>query len=189
MLRTTGSHDAKPALVAYVVTGTIVGAIAGAVAGAAGDLLTADARSALGALVALAAAGVGLAELTGHRIALVQIDRETPYAWLEAGPVRWAIRNGANLGFGGLTRLGFWLWFVIPVGAVLSGRPLVGALGWGAYALVRTASAGWLLLLVERRRLDPEKGDALLREVSRARVATSAQLLAIGLAALLAIGL
>jgi hypothetical protein len=189
VFRTIGSHDAKPGLIAYVLTGTIVGATAGALAGAAGSLLTADGRSALGALFALAAAGLGLVELTGHRVVLIQIDRETPYAWLEAGPVRWAIRNGANLGFGGLTRLGFWLWFVIPVGAVLSGRPLIGALGWGAYALVRTASAGWLLLLVDRRRLDPEKGDVLLREVSRARVATSAQLLAIGLSALLAIGL
>jgi hypothetical protein len=176
-------------LIAYVVTGTIVGAAAGALAGAAGSLLPADAKSALGALLALAAMGLALAELTGHRVTLVQIDRETPYAWLEAGPIRWAIRNGANLGFGGLTRLGFWLWFVIPVGALLSGRPLIGALGWGTYALVRTASAGWLLLLVDRRRLDPEKGDALLREVGRARVATSAQLLTVGLLTLLAVGL
>jgi hypothetical protein len=187
--RTTENHNAKPGLIAYVVTGTIVGVSAGALAGAAGSLLTADARSALGALFALAATGLGLTELTGHRVALVQIDRETPYAWLEAGPIRWAIRNGANLGFGGLTRLGFWLWFVIPLGALLGGRPLIGALGWGAYAFVRTASAGWLLLLVDRRRLDPEKGDALLREVGRAGVATSAQLLAVGLSALLAIGL
>lgn len=188
MFRITGKHDPRPALVAYVATGVVVGGATGALAGAAGSLLTTDVRSAVGALIALAAGGVAVAELAGHRVPLVQVDRETPYSWLEAGPIRWAIRNGANLGFGGLTRLGFWLWFVIPVGAFLSGRPMIGALGWGAYALVRTASAGWLLLLVGRRRLDPEKGDALLREVGRARAAADAQLFAVGLAALFVLG-
>lgn len=189
MPRTIGRYDRRPALIVYVVTGTLVGAAAGALTASAGSLLTTEARSALGALFALAATGLGLAEVSGNRVALVQINRETPFFWLESGPVKWAMRNGATIGFGGLTRLGFWLWFVIPVGAIVSGSPLIGALGWGAYAFVRTASAGWLLLLTDRRRLDPEKGDALLRELGRARTATSVQLLAVGLLALLASGL
>jgi hypothetical protein len=184
-----GSYDRRPALIVYVVTGTLVGAAAGAFTASAGSLLTTEARSALGALFALAATAIGLAELTGHRVSLVQIDRETPFSWLLAGPVKWAARNGVTLGFGAFTRLGFWLWFVIPVGAIVSGSPLIGSLGWGAYAFVRTASAGWLLLLTDRRRLDPEKGHTLLQELGRARVAASVQLFAVGLLALLASGL
>lgn len=172
-----------------MATGTVVGAVAGALAGAVGGLLTADVRSALGALLALAAAGLGLAELVGHRVRIVQIDRETPFAWLESGRMRWAARNGMTLGFGAFTRLGFWLWFVIPCGALLSGSALVGALGWGAYAFVRTAGAGWILLLTDRRRLNPEKGDALLRQSGRARGAASAQLFVVGVLALLALGM
>lgn len=188
MHRAEGKVGLSSKLIVYVLAGTFAGMLAGAALGWMGSLLTSEFRSALAVAFSLVAIGLGLAELSGHRVALIQVDRETPYAWLRPGPLRWAMRNGAAIGFGAATRLGFWLWFVIPIGAMLSGNPLIGALGWGLYALVRTASVGGILLLVQRRQLDT-KGSALLRQSERARGLVSAQLLAIGLTAMLIVGL
>lgn len=61
--------------------------------------------------------------------------------WVWRGPVLWPLLNGAALGFGATTRLGFWLWYAIPSGAFLMAEPAVGALIWGAYGFTRTGSA------------------------------------------------
>lgn len=58
---------------------------------------------------------------------------------MHRGPLRWAARNGTALGLGFTSRLGFWLWFVVPLTGLLSGRPAIGALAYGIYGFSRTA--------------------------------------------------
>lgn len=84
---------------------------------------------------------MGLGSLSGHARRPLQCDRETPKEWVWRGPVVWPLLNGAALGFGATTRLGFWLWYAIPGGAFLMGDPTVGAAIWGAYGFTRTSSA------------------------------------------------
>jgi hypothetical protein len=36
------------------------------------------------------------------------------------------------------TRIGYWLWYAVPVTCLLTGRSLLGALMYGVYGLVRT---------------------------------------------------
>jgi hypothetical protein len=172
-------------LAAYALAGAISGALAGAVLGLIGDLLSSPARAALATLLALAAVVLGGLELAGRRVPLIQADRETPYAWMERDPLLWAIRNGAALGFGARSRLGFWLWYAIPVGALLSASPLLGAVGYGLYGLTRTLAAGGVLFLELR---NPRSAADLLRKGAAARRLTSAQLMAIGLATILIVG-
>lgn len=72
-------------------------------------------------------------------------DRETPKSWLDGGVARWAVLNGVTLGVGVTTRVGYWLWYAVPVICLLTGRPLAGALVYGIYGLVR-AGVGPLAL-------------------------------------------
>jgi hypothetical protein len=98
-------------------------------------------------LAVLAATLLGLAAVGGRELVsrrLVpppQLDRETAVGWLELGPYRWAVRNGAALGLGATSRLGYWLWYLVPVGAFAAGTPLLGAVVYGAYGLVRSLPA------------------------------------------------
>ena len=96
-------------------------------------------------LLALGAIAVGGLEHLGIRLPLLQRDREAPQRWVHKGPVKWAILNGAALGMGWPTRIGFWAWYVVPASAFASSRPLAGATVYGAYALSRTLAAPALL--------------------------------------------
>ena len=170
----------------YTAAGGVAAAVAGAVLGLVGGLIASDTRAAVAALAALAAVSLGLVEISGRRVPVFQIDRETPYEWLAPGSLPWALRNGAALGFGAGTRLGFWLWYVIPIAALLSGEPIVGAAGYGLYGLVRTSSVSGLLRL-QRAGLFTDA--EVLRSSSVARMVTSVQLVLIGLLGLVLIGL
>lgn len=80
-----------------------------------------------------------------------QCDRETPQSWVNQGPYRWAILNGLALGSGITTRVGFWLWYMVPVAAFLSGDLILSTLVYGTYGLFRGASGWWLIVRVRRR--------------------------------------
>lgn len=71
---------------------------------------------------------------------------DSPQRWIHTGAGRWALSNGAALGIGAGSRLGFWLWYVIPLASFLSGSVAAGAAMWGTYGLVRGAAA-WVMLL------------------------------------------
>lgn len=175
-------------LAVYVLAGTVAAALAGAILGALGGLLTGEARALLASVAALIAVALGFAGVLHVRVPLLQIDRETPYGWLQGSPTSWALRNGAAIGFGAGTRLGVWLWYLIPLGALLSGSPVIGAMGYGAYGLARTGGAG-LLLLVQERRQGVSVWLRVLRQSARARRLADAQLLLVGVSALLIVGL
>lgn len=51
--------------------------------------------------------------------------------------MRGALFNGATLGIGGTTRIGYCLWYVVPLAAFLSGSPYFGAISFGLYGFAR----------------------------------------------------
>ncbi len=175
-------------LAVYVFAGTAAAAIAGAALALAGSLLTVEARTVIASVAALAALFLGSAGLLQFRIPLIQVDRETRYGWLHGSPLSWALRNGAAIGFGAGTRLGVWLWYLIPIGAMVSGNVFIGVVGYGAYGLSRTGGAGLLLMLQSRHRNIPV-WLRVLRQSARARRFADAQLLLVGFAVLLVVGL
>jgi hypothetical protein len=87
------------------------------------------------------------------------------------------MRNGSALGLGWSSRIGFWLWYVVPAAAVLSGSPLLGAAVWG-------------IILGPARRLGGNDAFATwsLRRMGAARKLASATLVAVGAATMVAVG-
>jgi len=111
-----------------------------------------------------------------------------PQRWLGAGPLRWAFRNGAALGIGATTRIGFWLWYVVPVAALLVGRPALGAVVYGVYGLVRGGAVWPLILSLSRQPGATPLADRLLLYAPVARAIAAGQLLVVGLAVAVALG-
>jgi hypothetical protein len=176
VFRTPNRRGEGARLFVYAAAGTGAGALAGALLGLLGGLVPVDVRVATAVILSLAIGVVAMVELAGRRVPLLQMDRETPYGWLAPGPLWWALRNGASLGFGARTRLGFWLWYVIPLGALLAADPILGAVGYGLYGFTRTAGVAGLVRL-ERRGLFTDVD--VLRSSWAARIVTNAQLVLI----------
>lgn len=171
----------------YVVFGCGAAALVGFCLGLLGGTLGADVRASVATIVAVGAIVVAMLELSGRPVRLVQLDRETPRDWLGGSPLRWAALNGMAIGIGAGTRLGVWLWYVIPLGALLSGDPTLGTIGYGAYGFTRTAGAGGIMLL-QARYSDRPIWLRVLRGSVRARRIASAQLLFVACLALLVVG-
>lgn len=109
----------------------------GAIVGLIGGMAGLPVRAATGAV------GTILLIVLPHvrRLRVIQINRETSQALLELGPIRWGIFNGALLGAGFTSRLGTWLWYVVPMTCFVVGAPLAGAVIWGVYAVTRLVIA------------------------------------------------
>jgi hypothetical protein len=91
------------------------------------------------AAVVLALLGfvLGLLELTPAKIRPPQIGHETAQRWMNIGALSGSAMNGAALGAGFMTRIGYWAWYVLPAGVLLMGRIDLGILLFGAYGLTR----------------------------------------------------
>lgn len=171
----------------YALSGATAGAVAGAAVGFLGSLLAGGALAVIGTLLGAGAAALGIAGLLGFSRPPIQRDRETPKEWVERGPIVWPILNGAALGFGATTRLGFWLWYAVPIGCFLIASPIAGVAIWGIYGFTRTASASGLwLLAVVRPSSDTV---ALLLQRKHATAVTSALLSVVGMATFFLMGL
>ena len=131
---------------AFLFATTLSGVAVGALLGSLGSVLGPDVRAIVGTLGALVAVLVSVIENSGRRVPLPQRNRETPQPWLESGSVRWALVNGVTLGAGFASRIGFWLWYVVPLGAFLSGNVVIGAVLFGLYGFGRGLSAILLIL-------------------------------------------
>lgn len=90
--------------------------------------------------------GVALINLVYRLVPLLQIDRETPRDWVEEHAVYWAMKNGFFLGIGFTSRVGFWLWYIVPLSTLLIGDIRLGGMIYGVYGASR-GSAVWLILL------------------------------------------
>ncbi len=68
---------------------------------------------------------------------MLERDCETSQSWLERGPLAWALMNGAALGSGFLSRIGFVCWYAVPLASFAFGSSVIGALVYGLYAGLR----------------------------------------------------
>jgi hypothetical protein len=66
-----------------------------------------------------------------------QLDRETAMRWLSYRDWRTAALNGGMLGLGFTTRIGFWLFYLVPILAMAVHSVLLSALIYGAYGVSR----------------------------------------------------
>jgi hypothetical protein len=173
--------------VVYSLSSALAGLVTGAVLGAVGSLLPLDFRLAAGSILAVIAIAVGGLEFFGRRVQLPQFDCETPQRWVHRGPLRWATRNGLTLGFGATSRIGFWLWYAVPLGAFLLGDLRLGAIIYGTYGLVRALGAVFILLGMLRFKVDVS--DWLIGRYDAARVLAAGQLVFLGVALTIVVGL
>lgn len=164
------------------------GLIAGTFLGALGSFLPFELRIASASFLAVVAVILSGLELSGRRVPLIQCDRETPQRWAREGPYRWMLKNGIALGIGATSRIGFWLWYAIPIGALLFARPALGAAIYGTYSAIRGMGA-WLIILGLFRWPDQDISMWLLRRMPIARMLAAAQLALLGIIVVLLIGL
>ena len=99
----------------------------------------------------------------------------------------WAIRNGLALGFGATSRIGFWLWYVVPLGAFLVGDSIFGAVIYGTYSLIRALGA--TVILLGMIRLKTDISDWLIERYGEARLLAAGQLIFLGAATAIVVGL
>jgi hypothetical protein len=133
------SHLTTKAIVS-VLAAAAAGACAGAITGLVGQQFSPGGRI---AVVMVGSAAVVVAPLA--RLSLPQRDRETPQRWLNYGPVLWSLANGGTLGLAVTTRIGFWLWYLVPLGAFAAGWR-DGAAIWALYSTTRLlviVAIGW----------------------------------------------
>jgi hypothetical protein len=130
---------------------------------------------------------MGSLEFFGRHVQPPQFDCETPQRWVHQGPLRWATRNGLTLGFGATSRIGFWLWYVVPLGAFLVGDPRLGAAIYGTYGLIRALGAVFILLGMLRLKADIS--DWVMERYGAARVLAAGELIFLGVALTIVVGL
>ncbi len=114
----------------------------GAFLGFLGAHLAEQARIVLAFVLALAATALALL-MHVRFIPLPQRGRETPRAWVDKGWPTWALLTGSALGIGVTTRIGFWLWYAVPLAALLWASPALGATLYAAYGIARATGSVW----------------------------------------------
>lgn len=187
MERSQASSNWLSKAVVFSLSSAVGGLGTGVALGVAGSLIPPQVRTASGSLLAIVAIVVGGLELTGRHLRPPQCDRETPQRWVHAGPLRWALRNGLALGCGAATRLGFWLWYAIPAGALLAGRLDLGAAIYGTYGAARGVAV-WGIILVLARRADNDITGWLVGHRGTARIVAAAQLVFLGVTMAIVMG-
>jgi hypothetical protein len=173
---------------AFSLASTLAAATTGALLGTVGSSAPTEGRVAVASVAAVLSIAIGVIDLGSRRLPVLQCDRETSQSGLRLRPYLWAMRNGAALGIGATSRVGFWLWYLIPVGALLVGSPVLGGLIYGTYGFVRGWSV-WLLLLGLLNRVpggDPSGW--LISRYGTAQLLTSGHLLMVGVAVAVAVG-
>lgn len=176
-------------LAIYVLAATGSGLLVGALVGWGGSLLDLQARAATATALAIPLLGLSAASLHSAALRPLQCDRETPQRWVHQGPVLWPLKNGAALGFGATSRLGFALWYAIPLGALLSGSPALGALLWAVYGFMRSGSAGTIWLLGTRAGTFDAILEWLPAQKQRAQLLSNAVLMSLSVSTFFAVGL
>jgi hypothetical protein len=81
---------------------------------------------------------VGIAAAAAVRRHPWQLERETNVNWLLYEDWRTAAYNAITLGLGFASRIGFWVFFLVPLGAFVAGDIRAGLLIYTTYAATRT---------------------------------------------------
>jgi hypothetical protein len=134
----------------FVGASVATGLAAGACLGLIGAALSSHAADALAVALGVLAVLSAIRQLRGKKRVFVQRDRETPYRWLYGNRYAWAVKNGLALGIGFTSRLGYELWYLVPVTALLTRNVLGGALIFATYSFIRAVSSAALLPLFRK---------------------------------------
>jgi len=144
----------------------VAGAAVGLALGVFGMLVPPGLRA---AILTVLAALVVLLGLSG-RVPLLQANRETDQRLLEAGPIRWAIANGAMLGAGAASRIGFWVWYFVPLLCFALARPAIGSLMFGVYGGVRMTAIAAIALVVRQHPASHPERRAIALQLAASRL-------------------
>lgn len=136
----------------FFLSAVLGSAFIGASLGALGAALSTSGRPAVILGVSLVGAALGGAEILGRRPWVLQRDQATNQRWMRFGATVNSAANGVAMGIGFATRIGYWLWYVLPIVAVLSGSWRTGALLFFAYASVRAGIGVFFAVTGETRR-------------------------------------
>jgi hypothetical protein len=153
-----------------VVAGMAGGAAFGALCASLGLLVSEEATA---ATATLALGGLSAAAFCNRR--LPQRDRETSMGLMRGGPRVWAMANGFQLGMAATTRIGFWIWYVLPIVCALSRSVSFGLIVGGTYGATRTighAAIGWQIARHENDGARERFGASVLRLGPRHRAVT-----------------
>jgi hypothetical protein len=121
----------------YAGAALLAGLLFGALLGGLGAWLASYIRAGLWATAGVLGIVFGVLELLRGKAALLERDCETSQRWLHQGPLRWAAKNGFMLGLGFTTRIGYCLWYWVPICAFLSGSISAGAAVYAVYSFTR----------------------------------------------------
>lgn len=177
-------------MVAYLVSSTLAAALLGGILGWVGAQASLEVRLAVATLLGLAGALVGAVEVLGRRIKVPQCDVETPQAWVKESSWKWATKNGIALGMGAFSRIGFPLWYVIPMGSLLLASPAAGGAIYGSYGLFRAFPACAMYWIEYRYRFKVEPiSTAVVRAHVQVRALTAAYLMLFALSVVLVVGM
>ncbi|TML59859.1 MAG: hypothetical protein E6G22_12355 [Actinobacteria bacterium] len=147
--RGNGRSSLGVPMIVLTATAAAAGAAVFAVIAAAGAAFPSVSR---GLFAAAASLALIAAAARGPRP--WQRDAETPTEWLEREGLTVAVRNGLALGAGFLTRVGFWIWWVLPVLAFESGSVQAGAIVGAAYGAARLGASSFVAARAEATRSD-----------------------------------
>jgi hypothetical protein len=168
-----------------VLAATVAGAIAGGLLGSLGGSFPEEFR--LGA-VALALVGLNVlfvADVVVGPVPILQRNRTTPRRWVEENAWAWSLKAGAALGLGITNRIGFPVWYLVPVLTLGTGSSIAGAVIWAGYGLLRTGITMFDgFRLAQQDRFGTASARRLRSEPLMRRLSSSAGL-AVGLAVLL----
>lgn len=170
---------------ATILSGTSFAALLGGLIGWVGGETPSGVRAVVGTLGAI----VLVIAAMFPRLPMPQRNVETEQSLLSRGPIFWAVLNGGLLGIAITSRIGFWLWYVVPLASFLVGSWWAGALVYGWYGLWRLFVIVVLAAFV--RRGSAHWADRLTGVSSRrtAQIACRVALVPIALGYLAAFGL
>lgn len=141
--RSRGRRASRLSLaIVSVISGCLGGALAGAAAGYLGGVLPFAARI---SLATAAATLLPVAAVVSPR-RLPQFNRETDQSLLGHGPFVWAAVNSFLLGLGFASRIGYWLFYVMPIGCLALGSPAGSSRNMGNLRPRTTSCYKWCCL-------------------------------------------
>jgi hypothetical protein len=163
-----------PLSTVYVSSAMLASSATGSLLGVSGAMVSQPTRDALLSMAAFALLALGILDLANHPVRLIQFDRGRPHPSANSSPLKWTIKNGSALGTGFSSRIGFWMWFLIPVSSYWTGDFAKGAFVFGVYGLCRSASV-WLVAKAFHRRLGKQVGTEvwLVSQVGNASMISS----------------
>jgi hypothetical protein len=147
--RVNGRSSLAVPLLVLTAAAAAAGAIVFALVAASGALFPVASRGLLAGSAALV-----LLAVASRRERPWQRDVETATRWLEREGLLVAVWNGLALGAGFVTRVGFWLWWLLPLLVFESGSIAIGAAAGSLYGATRLGVSGLVAAGAEAWRSD-----------------------------------